>query len=96
MYEWEKGRRVPRFNKMMNISVYFGISLDCLVSGKAADYNILEERLSRLDKDETYEVNRSQSVGQLIHKFHSLSGGYKERLIGYLDGLCREDLNILK
>ena len=90
MYEWEKGRRVPRFNKLVNISAYFGISLDCLVSGKASDSNILEEVLSRIAGDKIYEMSHSQSVGQFIHKFHALSGGHKERLIGYLDALCKE------
>jgi len=90
VYEWEKGRCIPRLFKLVNISAYFGVSLDCLINGKQADGNILEEWLSRAEESETIADVNFRSTGRLISRFHSLPTGQKERLIGYLDALCRE------
>jgi transcriptional regulator with XRE-family HTH domain len=89
VYEWESGRSIPRLAKLINISAYFSVSLDCLLNGRMACEGVLEERLSQTAETETFEIARSHGAGQLVAKFNSLSSRRKERLIGYLDALYR-------
>lgn len=93
--EWENGHCIPRMLKLMNISVYFGVSLDCILSGKATGESMLEEILSKVDEAEPSEPVRSYYAGQFIAQFNSLPNKHKERLIGYLDALGRENGNRL-
>jgi len=75
----------------MNIAAHFGVSLDCLINGTAASDNILEEKLSRLADAEILEFAHAQSFGRIISRFYSLPRHHQERLVGYLDALCKEN-----
>ena len=95
VYEWEKGRSVPMLFKLINISAYFGVSLDCLVNGKTAGDNVLEARLVQPMRAEAFESVLAQGFGRVMSRFHTLPSHNKERLVGYLDALCRENAPLL-
>lgn len=88
---WETGRCVPRLAKLISISIYFDISLDCLLSGKAMGESLLEESLSLIFRDNAYVRARARGTGQMISRYNSLSDKNKERLVGYLDALSRKN-----
>ena len=90
MYEWETGRNIPRLYKMIDIAACFGISLDCLINGKVTGGNAMETRLIQPKGTDVFEAANELGLGQLVSRFHSLPNRFKERLIGYLDSLCRE------
>jgi len=90
VYEWEAGNNLPRLFKLINIAAYFGISLDCLFNGKVTGSNMMEARLIHLEGAEAFDAANDAGVGKLVARFHSLPDRYKERLLGYLDSLCRE------
>ena len=89
MGDWETGHSVPRLFKLINISAYFDVSLDCLLNGKTAGENILENRLHQIEKADTFELAEARGVGRFMYRFNSLSAGGKDRLTGYLDALYR-------
>jgi len=90
VYEWEAGNNLPRLFKLINIAAYFGISLDCLFNGKVTGGNMMEARLIRAEEAESFGTAIDLGFGQFVSRFHALPDRYKERLLGYLDSLCRE------
>jgi transcriptional regulator with XRE-family HTH domain len=84
--QWEYGYCVPRLVKLMNISAYFGVSLDCILCGKALSGNALEQMLCEGEK-----IIGFQGPGRVMRQYNALSSRRKERLAGYLDALCREN-----
>ena len=88
VYEWEHGGYVPRLSKLLSVSVYFGVSLDWLLSGRLAVESSVERLLGVTPGPLT--SRQSMGIGQLIGQYHSLSNRHKERLLGYLDALRRE------
>ena len=88
VYQWEHGYCVPRLVKLLNISAYFDVSLDCILCGRVVSESALEKLLGR-----AVEPARgvfSPGAGQLLTQFHTLSAQRRERLLGYLDALRRE------
>jgi transcriptional regulator with XRE-family HTH domain len=86
VYQWERGYCVPRLVKLFNISGYFGLSLDCILRGKAISDNALEKNLSGIA-----EPIFLHNEGQFLSKFLTLSDHNRERMMGYLDALYREN-----
>jgi hypothetical protein len=82
----ERGYCVPRLAKLINISDYFGVSLDCILRGRAIRDNALEKNLCG-----TAEPLYFHSEGQLLSKFLTLSDRNRERMMGYLDALYGEN-----
>ncbi len=70
----------------MNISVYFGVSLDCLLCGRAANGNATEKALCA----EEHPQYIPGGAGQVMRQFNALPKHHKERLMGYLDALSKE------
>jgi len=68
----------------MNIAMYFGISLDCIICGKFADDNTLEKRLCGSN-----DFPLSSGISRIISRYNALSDSDKDRLTGYLDALLR-------
>ena len=92
---WEAGRCVPRLAKLISISSYFDISLDCLLSGHAVGKNDLEESLSFISGDDEYVHTHVRGTGQLMSRYNALPDKNKEHLLGYLDALFwRNDIDI--
>jgi transcriptional regulator with XRE-family HTH domain len=85
VYQWEYGYCVPRLVKVMNISMYFGISLDCILCGRAADNNLLENQICGPNP-----TPFSSGAGRIVNRYNALSSHDKDRLLGYLDALSRE------
>jgi len=90
VYEWENGRCVPQILKLMNMAMYFGVSLDCILIGRKIGQNVLEEKLSRVAETEKPD-DAACHPGELLIRFNALSDLRRERLIGYLDALFKED-----
>jgi len=84
VYQWEHGYCVPRLVKLMNVSMYFGVSLDCLLCGKAMNDHMLEKQLC-----ESNDLPFPDSASRIISRYNALSASDKDRLIGYLDALSR-------
>ena len=82
VYQWEQGFCIPRLAKLINISVHFGISMDCILCGRAANDNMLEKHLC-----EPSDFPFAGGVSYVMKRYQALSAGGKERLIGYLDAL---------
>ena len=86
--QWEHGYCIPRLIKLMNISMYFGVSLDCILCGRPVNDSLLELHLSGADENQDI----LPPIKKLISKFNALSDSRKERILGYLDALSRESL----
>lgn len=88
VYHWENGNCIPRTVKLMNISMYFDISLDCILCGRVMNDNMLEKQLC-VSNDFPF----SHGLGRIIRQYNALSSPNKERLMGYLDALslCAEE-----
>ncbi len=67
------------------------MSLDCILSGRAVSDHTLEKIVSGSAPADPLDFAHANQTGQLITQFTSLSNHHKERLMGYLDALCRED-----
>jgi len=91
VYEWENGRCIPRMGKLLSIALYFNISLDCLIKGEAKAGNRLEEMLCSLGENDRPLPTDALSSTLLISRFHSLPSNQKERLLGYLEALVRDN-----
>ena len=50
----------------------------------------MEAKLIHQEGIEAFDAANDPGFGQLVSRFHSLPDRYKERLLGYLDSLCRE------
>ena len=87
VYQWEHGYCIPRLVKLMNISVHFGVSLDCILHGKAANDNVLEKQMCKTEAKPALTYNANGITAQL----NALPARHRERLIGYLDALTREN-----
>lgn len=90
---WEYGGSIPRLAKLICISAYFGVSLDGILNGKAANNSMLEQLLCRSEKPRLTKPDCSQAyyAGRIIGQFNDLTDRHKERLIGYLEALIREN-----
>ena len=88
VYQWEYGYCIPRTTKLMNISAHFGISLDCILCGRAEKGNALEKLLCGTEEPD--RAASFYSANRIIGQLNALPDQYKERLIGYLDALSRE------
>lgn len=92
VYQWEYGRSIPRLSKLIAISSYFDISLDVILSGRISkDGNMLEKRIASVDMSEGPVADDFRYTARFMAQFNALSSYGKERLIGYLDALCREN-----
>lgn len=86
---WECGRAVPRLHKLIRISDYFNVSLDCILSGRAITENTLETRIASMEAPVLPGIP-SHHTSQFIARINLLPSNHRERLIGYFDALCRE------
>jgi transcriptional regulator with XRE-family HTH domain len=84
--QWEHGYFVPRLVKVMNISTYFGISLDCILCGRAVNDNVLEKQLCESGSPRVHA-----GAGRIINLYNALSDSDKDRLTGYLEALSQKN-----
>jgi transcriptional regulator with XRE-family HTH domain len=88
VYHWEHGYCTPKLVKLIHISMHFGVTLDCLLCGRAAKDDALEKQLC--ETAEPAKPVSSYSASRMTSHFNALPSEQKERLIGYLDALSHE------
>lgn len=85
--QWEKGVTIPDIDKMMQLAVYFGVSVEELLEGKlkTESFGEFEKRNTKKNVDEYLE--------EMVKNFYELVPGWVD---GTLDASDKKKFNELK
>lgn len=87
--QYENGTREPNFDILKRISLYFGVTIDYLISGE--DENVNSAKLKNLIKKLNYSIKEfAQDIGESAHEIEKIVLDGAEPSEQIIDSICEK------